>query len=160
MVYLTVGILTCLSMRRVLSSLENSVSHSTQTAPYTHARRNSLLFEKRQRGIFGLHWVVQIHSGLPVVLVLFRKDQLARMNGTLQPNHKWLPAQGIEPGSLNHKPQPLTIGPFLTRDNDLTDFVLVKGENTAKLQRCNTLLWEGCTTQPVWQYLLGTFTSP
>ena len=58
-------------------------------------------------------WGVQTHSGPPVFLVPFRKD-LARMNGTPQPNQKWLPALGIEPGSLNHKPQPLTIGPFLT----------------------------------------------
>mgnify|MGYP001796164741 CR=1 FL=1 len=40
-----------------LSTLEYSVSHSTQTAPYTHARQNRLLFAKRQRqrGIFRLH---------------------------------------------------------------------------------------------------------
>ena len=43
------------SMRIELSSLEYSVSHSTQAAPYTHARRIRLLFAKRQRGIFKLH---------------------------------------------------------------------------------------------------------
>ena len=58
-------------------------------------------------------WGVQTHSGPPVILVPFRKD-LARMNGTPQPNQKWLPAQGIERGSLNPKPQPLTSGRFLT----------------------------------------------
>ena len=47
--------LSCLSIRTELSSLEYSVSHSTQTAPYTHARQNQLLFAKRQRGIFKLH---------------------------------------------------------------------------------------------------------
>ena len=36
------------------------------------------------------------------------------MNGTPQPNQKCLPALGIEPRSLNHESQPLTIGPFLT----------------------------------------------
>ena len=55
-------------------------------------------------------WGVQTHSGPPVFLVLFRKD-LAWMNGTPQPNQKWLPALGIEPGSLDHESQPLTIGP-------------------------------------------------
>ena len=40
----------------------------------------------------------------------FCKD-LARMNGTPQPNRKWPPALRIKPGSLNHKTQPLTIGP-------------------------------------------------
>ena len=58
-------------------------------------------------------WGVQTHSGPPVFLVLFRKD-LARMNGTPQPNQKRLPALGIEPGSLDHESQPLTIGPLLT----------------------------------------------
>ena len=37
-------------------------THSTQAAPYTHARRNWLLFAKRQRGIFRLLWGVQTHS--------------------------------------------------------------------------------------------------
>ena len=50
-------------------------------------------------------WGVQTHSG--------RKD-LARMNGTPQPNQKRPPALGIEPGSLDHESQPLTIGPLLT----------------------------------------------
>ena len=81
--------------------------------PYTHARRNWLLFAKRQRGSLDCVWGVQTHNGPPVFLVLFRKD-LARMNGTPQPNQKWLPAQGIERGSLNPKPQPLTSGRFLT----------------------------------------------
>ena len=67
---------------------------------------------QRGRGGF-LHciWGVQTHRGPPVFLVPLRKD-LARMNGTPQPNQKWLPAQGIEPGSLDHKSQPLTIGRF------------------------------------------------
>ena len=106
-------VLSCLTMRRELSSLEYSVSHSTQTAPYTHTRRNRLLFAKRQRGSLNCMRGVQTHSRPPVFLVQFRKDQ-ARMNGTPQPNQKWLPALGIELGSLDHKPQPLTIGPFLT----------------------------------------------
>ena len=58
-------------------------------------------------------WDVQTHSGPPVFLVLLRKD-LARMNGTPQPNRKWQPALGIEPGTLHYESQPLTIGPFLT----------------------------------------------
>ena len=40
------------SMRRELSSLEGSISHSIQAAPYTRACQNWLLFAKRQRGIF------------------------------------------------------------------------------------------------------------
>ena len=55
-----------------LSSLENSVSHDTQTAPYTHAHRNRLLFAKRQRGIIRLHvgcantqWTSGIFSPVP-----------------------------------------------------------------------------------------------
>ena len=36
------------------------------------------------------------------------------MNGTPQPNQKWLPALGIEPRSFRHKPQPL---PFLNLQN-------------------------------------------
>ena len=38
----------------------------------------------------------------------------AKMNGTPHPNKKWLPALGMEPGSLNHEAQPFTIRPFLT----------------------------------------------
>ena len=56
---------------------------------------------------------VQTHSGPPVFLVPFLKD-LSRLNGTSQPNQKWMPVQGIEPVSLDHKYQPLTIEPFLT----------------------------------------------
>ena len=48
-----------------------------------------------------------------VFLVLIHQD-LAKMNGTPQPNRKQLPALGIEPGSLDHESQPLTIRPFLT----------------------------------------------
>ena len=95
-------------MRTELSSLEYSISHSTQTGPYTHARRKQLLFAKRQRGSLDCVWGSQTHSGHLVLLVPLRMD-LARVNGTPQ-----LPAQGIEPGSLNHKPKPLTIGPLLT----------------------------------------------
>ena len=39
------------------------------------------------------------------------------MNGTPQPNQKRPLALGIEPGSLDHESQPLTIGPFLTPDS-------------------------------------------
>ena len=60
-------------------------------------------------------WGVQTHCVAPVFLVPFHKD-LARMNGTPQPNQKWLPALGIKPGSLDHESQPLTIGPLLTPD--------------------------------------------
>ena len=100
------------SMQRELPSLEYSVSHSTQTAPYIHACQNRLLFAKRPRGTIRLRvgfantpWTSGIVSPNP-------KD-LARINGTPQPNQKWLPAQGIESGYLNHESQPLTIGPFL-----------------------------------------------
>ena len=55
----------------------------------------------------------QTHRGHPVFLVLFRKDP-ARMNGAPQPNQKRLQALGMEPGSINLKPHPLTIEPFLT----------------------------------------------
>ena len=60
-------------------------------------------------GCLACVWGVQTHSGPPVFLVAFHKD-LARMNGTPQPNQ----ALGIEPESLDHKSQPLTIGPLLT----------------------------------------------
>ena len=53
-------------MRIELSSLDHSVSRSTQAAPYTHACRNRLLFVKRERGIFKLHVGVHAHSGHPV----------------------------------------------------------------------------------------------
>ena len=43
------------SMRRELSSLEDSISHSTQAAPYTHACQNRLHFAERQRGMFRPH---------------------------------------------------------------------------------------------------------
>ena len=43
------------SIRRELSPLEYSVSHSTQAAAYTHAHPNRPLFGKRQRGINTLH---------------------------------------------------------------------------------------------------------
>ena len=58
----------------------------------------------------------RLHVGCtnaPVLLVLIHKD-LAKMNGMPQPNRKQLPALGIEPGSLDHESQPLTIRPFLT----------------------------------------------
>ena len=55
---------------------------------------------------------VQTHSGPPVFSVPFRKD-LARMNGTPQLNQKILLALGIEPGSLDHESQPLSVDPFL-----------------------------------------------
>ena len=58
----------------------------------------------------------QTHSGHPVFLVLFRKDP-ARMNGAPQPNQKWLQVLGIKPGSINLKPHPLTIEPFLTTES-------------------------------------------
>ena len=43
------------SMRRELSSLEDSINHSTQAAPYTHACQNRLLFAERQKGVFRPH---------------------------------------------------------------------------------------------------------
>ena len=52
---------------------------------YTRAHQNQLLFAKWQKGSLDCMLVVQKHSGPPVFLVLFRKD-LARMNGTPQPN--------------------------------------------------------------------------
>ena len=58
-------------------------------------------------------WGVQTHSAPPEFLVPFGND-LARINGTPPPNRKWLPALGIEPGSLDHGSQSLTIRPFLT----------------------------------------------
>ena len=48
-------------------------------------------------------WGVQTHSGPPLFLVPFRKD-LARMNGTPQPNRL-----GIELRFLDHESHPLTI---------------------------------------------------
>ena len=67
-----VSLLLLYSTRRELFSLEYSVSHSTQAAPYTLARRNRLLFAKRQRGVFRLHvgcantqWFSGIFSPVP-----------------------------------------------------------------------------------------------
>ena len=51
---------------------------------------------------------VQTHSETLVFLVPFRKVP-ARMNGTPQPHQQQSPTLGIEPRSLDHKPQPLTI---------------------------------------------------
>ena len=50
---------------------------------------------------------------LSLILVPFSKV-LARMKGKPQPNQKCLPPLRIESESLDHKPQPLTIGAFLT----------------------------------------------
>ena len=63
-------------------------------------------------GFLDYVWDGQTHSGPTVILAPDRKN-LARMNGTPQPNQKWLPRLGIEPGSHNLKPQFLTILPFL-----------------------------------------------
>ena len=57
-------------------------------------------------------WGVQTHSGPPVFLFTFRKD-LAKMNGMSRPNQKRPPALGVEPESLDHESQPLTIGPLM-----------------------------------------------
>ena len=64
-------------------------------------------------GIFRLRVGCANTQWTSCILDLFCID-LARMNDTPQPNQKWLPVQGIEPRSLDHKPQPLPIGPFLT----------------------------------------------
>ena len=73
-------------MQRELSSLEYSVSYSTQAMLYTNARKGMLLFAKRQRGIFiDPLWGVQTHGGPSISLVPFRKV-LARMNGKPQSN--------------------------------------------------------------------------
>ena len=80
---------------------------------YTHAYRNRQLISKRQRQIFRLHVGCANTQETSSTIVPFRKD-LARMNGTPQPNWKWLPALGIEPRFLDHKSQPLIIAPFLT----------------------------------------------
>ena len=77
------------------------------------SERSTTLFKRAEGGSLNCMWVVQTHSGPQVFLVTFRKDQ-ARMNGTPQPNQKWLLALGTEPGSLNHESQPLIVGPFLT----------------------------------------------
>ena len=76
------------------------------------------------RGIGGsldCMWGVQTHSGTLVLKVPFYKD-LARMNGTPDPNRKRLLAQGIKPGSLDHESQPFAIGPFLTPKTTFNDF--------------------------------------
>ena len=57
------------SMQSQLSSLEYSVSHSTQAVPYTHARRYRLLFAKRHRwGSWDGMLSVQTYSGPPLFL--------------------------------------------------------------------------------------------
>ena len=93
--------LSCLSIWRELSSLENSRNLSTQATPCAHACQNRLLFAKRQRRFLKLHVGRAKHSGSLVLLVPFRKD-LAWMNGTPQPNQKWLSALGIESWAATH----------------------------------------------------------
>ena len=55
------------------------------------------------------------------------------MNGTPQPNQKRPPALGIEPGSLDHESQPLTIRPLLTPAN----FVGVNPKKLAWFHKIN-----------------------
>ena len=92
------------SMWRELSSLEYSVSHSTQGAPYTHARQNLHV------GCTNTQWTSSIFSTVPQG----PGEDPARMIDITQPQQNLLQAAGIEPGSLNHRSQPLTIGPFPT----------------------------------------------
>ena len=62
-------------MRRELSSLEYSVSHSTHVGPFTH--EIGYLSRKGRVGSLDCMWGVQ-HSGPSVFLVSYRKA-LARM---------------------------------------------------------------------------------
>ena len=61
---------TCLSMRRELSSLEDSSSHRTQAAPLT--------LQRGREGSSDCMWGVQTHIGSPLFLVPFCK-YLARI---------------------------------------------------------------------------------
>ena len=100
-------------MRRELSSLEYSVSLSSQTAPYTMRAKTVYSLWRGRVGSLSCMLGEQTHNGPAIFLVLFCKDQ-ARMNGTPQPDQKWLGTHRIEHGSLDHKPQLLAIGLFLT----------------------------------------------
>ena len=71
-------------------------------------------------------WAVQTHSGTPLFFAPFRKD-LARLNGAPQPNQKWLPSLGIQPWSLNHKPQP-----FLPPSEKSCMFMCITGNKISK----------------------------
>ena len=89
--------------------------------------------QRGRGGSLDCMWGVQTHSGPPVFLVPFRKD-LARMNGTPQPNQKWLPALEIELGSLDQESQPLTIGPFLTPwTHGMYNKIRTENQSTVKL---------------------------
>ena len=124
---------SCHSMRRELSFLEHSRSHSTQSTPYNHASWNRLLFAKRQRGMFRLHVGCENTQWTSAILSPVHKD-LARLNGPPQPNQKWSPALGIEPRCLDHKPQPLTIESFLTPVLGDVGFKSAKGRYHAVLE--------------------------
>ena len=102
-------------MQRELSSLEYSVSLKLVLKPRPIPMPAEIGYSLQigRGGSLDRVWGVQTHSGPPVFLVPYRKD-LARMNGRPQPSQKWLPVLGIEPGSLDHESQPLTIGPLLT----------------------------------------------
>ena len=50
------------SMRRELSSLEDSISHSTQAAPYTHACENRHSLQRGRGGCLDRIWGVKTRS--------------------------------------------------------------------------------------------------
>ena len=92
------------------SSYHNSSYYIENIVHLNHIKPRSLKFHIEPAVACGL---CNHKSGPPVIIVPFCKD-LARMEGTPQPNQIWLPVQRIETGSLDLKPQPLTIWPFLT----------------------------------------------
>ena len=81
-------LLSCLSMQRELSSLEYSISHGIRLRPILMLAELGYSLQRGRGGSLNCMWGVQTHSGPLVFLVPFCKD-LARMNGTPQPNQRW-----------------------------------------------------------------------
>ena len=102
-------------MRRELSTLRVQVLASMvlKLRPIPMPSEIDYSLRRGRGSALDCMWGVQTHSRPPVFSVTFHKD-LARMNGTPQPNRQCLTALGIEPGSLDHESQPLTSRPFLT----------------------------------------------
>ena len=80
-------LLSCLSMQRELSSLEYSISHGIRLRPILMPGKLGYSLQRGRGGFLDCMWGVQTHSGPLVFLVPFCKD-LARMNGTPQPNQR------------------------------------------------------------------------
>ena len=75
-------------MQRELSSLEYSISHGFRLRPILMPAKLGYSLQRGRGGSLDYMWGVQTNSEPLVFLVPFCKD-LARMNGTPQPNQRW-----------------------------------------------------------------------